>query len=121
MNIHPVMGNCLLSCECSCLILLVKQGRKQDCVGRGLIPCQHDKGRCPGSASSDDTVSEKEKAEFHRYYQAGRMDVLFSLVNDGIITIYDAANFAGMTLEEADDMLQGWKVAQEIGRKNEEG
>ena len=109
-----------MSRECSCLVLLVKQGRKQDCVGRGLIPCQHDEGRCLSSTSSDDSVSEKEKAEFKRYYQAGRWDVLFNLVNDGIITIYDAANFTGMTLEEADDMLQGWRVAQEIGRKNEE-
>lgn len=109
-----------MSRECLCLVLLVKQGRKQDCVGRGLIPCQHGEGGCLSSTSSDDSVSEKEKAEFQRYYQAGRMDVLFNLVNDGTITIYDAANFAGMTLEEADDMLQGWKVAQEIGRKNEE-
>lgn len=83
----------------------------QDCAGGEGILCRHDETRC-SSTSSGDTDKEKEKAEFQRYYQAGRMDVLFNLVNDGMITIYDAAGFSGMTLEEADDMLQGWKEAQ---------
>lgn len=106
-----------MSRKCSCFILFVKQGRLQDCAGRSLISCQYIEGRCPSSTLSDDTESSKEKAEFKRYYQAGRMDVLFNLVNDGTITIYDAANFAGMTLEEAEDMLQGWKEAQNIGTR----
>lgn len=104
-----------MSRECLCLVLLVRQGQKQGCVGRGLISCLHDEGRCLNSTSSDDSVSEKEKAEFQRYYQAGRMGVLFNLVSNGLITIYDAADFAGMTLEEAEDMLQGWREAQAMG------
>lgn len=76
-----------------------------------MMSCRHDERSCPNT-SSGDTESEKEKAEFQRYYQAGRMGVLFNLVNDGMITIYDAAGFSGMTLEEAEDMLQGWKDAQ---------
>lgn len=103
-----------MSHKYTCFVMLIKQGRIQDFADGDMIPCRHDERKCP-STSYGDTNKEKEKAEFQRYYQAGRMDVLFNLVNDGMITIYDAANFAGMTLEEADDMLQGWKVAQEIG------
>lgn len=103
-----------MSRKCSYLVILVKQGRIQDCVGRGMIPCRHDKERSH-NAPFGDIESEKEKAEFQRYYQVGRMGVLFNLVSIGLITIYDAADFAGLTLEEAVDMLQGWREAQAMG------
>lgn len=45
-------------------------------------------------------------------FQSGRMDVLFNLVNEGKITIDYAAEFADLTMEEAEDMLFGWKQAQ---------
>lgn len=42
------------------------------------------------------------------------MDVLFSLVNDGKIAIEDAAKFADLSMEDAEDMLFGWREAQEM-------
>lgn len=52
--------------------------------------------------------------EIRRVYQAGRMDVLFNLVDDGKIALGDAAKFAGLSMEEAEDMLFGWREAQEM-------
>lgn len=103
-----------MSRKCSCFAVIVKQGQMQECADGVMISCRHNERRCPDT-SSGDAESEKAKAEFQRYYQAGRMDVLFNLVNNGMVTIYDAAGFAGMTLEEAEDMLQGWKEAQAMG------
>ena len=64
---------------------------------------------CPFNATDFD-----DSEEIRRAFQSGRMDVLFNLVDDGKIALDDAAKFAGMTMEEAEDMLQGWREAQEI-------
>ena len=53
-------------------------------------------------------------AEVHRYHQIGRMDMLFNLVDAGYVPLDVAASFAGMSVEEAADMLQGWIEAQQI-------
>ena len=42
------------------------------------------------------------------------MDVLFNLVDDGKIALEDTARFAGLSMEDAEDMLQGWHEAQEM-------
>lgn len=47
-------------------------------------------------------------------YQSGRMDMLFNLVDAGVLALDVAADYAGMSVEEADDMLQGWITAQRI-------
>lgn len=68
--------------------------------------------------SSGSGEEEKgEEGEFQRFYHAGRMDVLFNLVYDGKISLDEAAAFAGMSIEEAYDMLNGWKEAQEMQGK----
>ena len=54
------------------------------------------------------------ESEKQRYYQAGRMDVIFKLVDIGKISLDEASIFAGMSIEEADEMLQGWRMAQEL-------
>lgn len=41
------------------------------------------------------------------------MQMLFGLVDSKIIDIEQAADIAEMTLPEAEEMLQGWRVAQE--------
>lgn len=48
------------------------------------------------------------------FYQSGRMDMLFNLVDAGVLELDVAADYAGMSVEEADDMLQGWITAQRI-------
>ena len=48
------------------------------------------------------------KDECRRNYQAGRMDMLFNLTDLGIVPLDLAASIAGITVEEAADMLQGW-------------
>ena len=52
--------------------------------------------------------------EIRRAFQGGRMDVLFNLVDDGKIAIDEAARFAGLTIEDAEDMLFGWRDAQKM-------
>lgn len=54
------------------------------------------------------------KAELHKHHQTGRMDMLFNLVDAGYVPLDVAASFAGMSVEEAADMLQGWIEAQQI-------
>ncbi len=103
-----------MKCKCSYFVMLIKQEQMLDFADGRSISYRYDEGRCPNT-SYGETENEKAKAEFQRYYQVGRMDVLFNLVNDGMITIYDAAGFSGMTLEEAEDMLQGWREAQAMG------
>lgn len=49
-----------------------------------------------------------DKDEISRYYQAGRMGMLFNLVEAGRLTLEEAADFAGLTCSDAADMLQGW-------------
>lgn len=53
-------------------------------------------------------------AEIQRAFQGGRMDVLFNLVNDEIISLDEAARFANLKIEDAQDMLNGWKEAQKL-------
>ena len=69
------------------------------------------------SESVDGEYKVEHECEEQRYYQAGRMDVLFNLVDLGKITLDEAATFAGMSIEEAYDMLNGWKEAQEMQGK----
>lgn len=40
--------------------------------------------------------------------------MLFSLVADNILTIEKAAEIAHMSIEEAEDMLNGWIVAHSM-------
>ena len=54
----------------------------------------------------------KDRAELKRYYFVGKMEMLFSLVDNNILDIEKAAEIAHMSLEEAEDMLQGWREAQ---------
>ncbi len=51
--------------------------------------------------------------EIRRAFQGDRMDVLFNLVDDGKIAIEDAAEFADLSMEDAEDMLFGWREAKE--------
>ena len=57
---------------------------------------------------------KEDTTEFQRYCYVGKMDMLFSLVANNILGIEKAAEIANMSLEEAEDMLQGWKEAQNI-------
>jgi len=51
--------------------------------------------------------------EIRRAFQAGRMDVLFNFVDSGRISLEEAAKFACFSMETAEDMLLGWREAQE--------
>lgn len=61
----------------------------------------------PFEGSEYETVSRES-------HQSGRMDMLFNLVDAGVVALDVAASFAGMSIEDADDMLQGWIMAQQI-------
>lgn len=52
--------------------------------------------------------------EYQENYQAGRMDMLFNLVDLGVVPLDLAASLAGMSIEDASDMLQGWIEAQQM-------
>lgn len=52
--------------------------------------------------------------EFQRYRYVGKMDMLFSLVANNILGIEKAAEIAHMSIEEAEDMLNGWVVAHSM-------
>lgn len=70
------------------------------------------KGRsCPFEEEDNDT------GEIQRAFQAGRLDVLFGLVDDGQISLDNAARFAKLSLEDARDMLFGWREAQSMGEE----
>lgn len=45
--------------------------------------------------------------------------MLFSLVDDGKLTLDEAADFIGMTWGDAADMLQGWKESQKLQERGE--
>ena len=68
----------------------------------------------PFNISASDDESSAEKAEFQRYHQSGRMSMLFELVDKGRLTIDEAAGIANMTWGEAEDMLRGWQIAQNM-------
>lgn len=72
---------------------------------------------CLLDSSGSGEEEKGEEAEYQRFYQAGRMDVLFNLVSIEKISIEDAALFAKLSLEDAMDFLQGWKEAQEMRGK----
>ena len=55
-----------------------------------------------------------QETDSREIYQSGRMDMLFSIVDAGVLALDVAADYAGMSVEEADDMLQGWITAQRI-------
>lgn len=54
------------------------------------------------------------KEDMRRHHQTGRMDMLFNLVDAGYVPLDVAASFAGINVEEAADMLQGWIEAQKM-------
>lgn len=45
--------------------------------------------------------------------------MLFALVDDGKLTLDEAANFMGMTWGDAVDMLQGWRESQKMQERGE--
>lgn len=57
--------------------------------------------------------AEDNNSEIQRAFWAGRMDMLFNLADSGKLSIDEAADIAEMTLPEAEDMLLGWREAQE--------
>lgn len=58
-------------------------------------------------------LDEGSNPEIRRIFWTGKMQMLFGLVDSKIIDIEQAADIAEMTLPEAEEMLQGWRVAQE--------
>lgn len=55
-----------------------------------------------------------EKEEIQKHRQSGRMSMLFELVDQGKITLDEAAQVAKMTWGEAEDMLRGWQIARDM-------
>lgn len=47
------------------------------------------------------------------------MSMLFALVDDGKLTLDEAADIAGMTWGNAVDMLQGWQESQKMQERGE--
>lgn len=47
------------------------------------------------------------------------MSMLFALVDDGKLTLDEAADIAGMTWGDAVDMLQGWQESQKMQERGE--
>lgn len=45
--------------------------------------------------------------------------MLFALVDDGKLTLDEAADIAGMTWGNAVDMLQGWQESQKMQERGE--
>ncbi len=45
--------------------------------------------------------------------------MLFALVDDGKLTLDEAADIAGMTWGDAVDMLQGWQESQKMQERGE--
>lgn len=70
---------------------------------------------CPLDSHVSEAIGQevkKDRTELQRYYFVGKMEMLFSLVADNILDIEKAAEIAHMNIEEAEDMLQGWRDAQ---------
>lgn len=73
---------------------------------------------CPLDSNASEVIGQevkKDRTELQRYYFVGKMEMLFSLVADNILDIEKAAEIAHMSIEEAEDMLQGWREAQAMG------
>lgn len=47
--------------------------------------------------------------------------MLFSIMEAGKVTLPEAACFAGMGMEEAEDLLESWRMLREYEREREEG
>lgn len=62
----------------------------------------------------DDFKNQETVNKCRQYFQSGRMDMLFNLVDTGMVMLDAAADLAGMSVEEAEDMLQGWITAQRM-------
>lgn len=82
------------------------------CLNHDLCQCQHHRERREKERMEQE-MGELDDLPFdtcecHRNYQVGRMDMLFNLVDAGVVPLDVAASFAGMSVEDAADMLQGW-------------
>lgn len=72
---------------------------------------------CPLDSTASEAAGQEvkgDRTELQRYYFAGKMEMLFSLVADNILTIEKAAEIAHMSIEDAEDMLNGWVVAHSM-------
>lgn len=68
------------------------------------------KGRsCPFEAN------KISNSEIQQIFWAGKMQMLFGLVAAKIINLELASDIAGMSLLEAEEMLQGFREAEEMG------
>ena len=59
-------------------------------------------------------VDEGSNLESKQIFWAGEMQMLFGLVESKLIGLEQAADVAKMSLPEAEEMLQGWREAQEL-------
>lgn len=72
---------------------------------------------CPLDSHASEAIGQEikeDRTELQRYYYAGKMEMLFSLVADNVLDIEKAAEIGHMSIEEAEDMLNGWEVSHSM-------
>lgn len=75
---------------------------------------------CPSDGNRfDDTSGNDRDDELQGYYRSGYLEALFGLVHAKKLSLADAAEYAGISWAEADELLQGWKEAHDSKRIQE--
>lgn len=67
----------------------------------------------------DITNGDDRDDDPQEYYRAGYLDALFGLVHAQKLSLADAAEYTGITLGEAEELLQGWKESHDPERMQE--
>lgn len=68
---------------------------------------------CPFEDTADGNTGDIKEEHLRAYYRSGYLEALFGLVNAKKISLNDAAEYAGISYGEAEELLQGWKEAHD--------
>lgn len=61
-----------------------------------------------------------ELSELQRKIQGQRLDVIFGLVDNGRISLSEAADMAGLGMEEVDDLMNSWRWCEDYRKEGGE-
>lgn len=67
----------------------------------------------------DKLNSDDGNTECLNYYRAGFLEALFGLVATEKISLEDVVEYAGISWEDAEELLQGWKETRDPERMHE--
>lgn len=96
-------------CSCSALVARKKKMTVWTGCYRNCVPLAEVVGSAPNVGMMSYPFDGADSSELQRKVQGNRMEVIFGLVDNGRISLSEAADMAGLGMEEIDDLMSSWR------------